>query len=324
MKRPKVSVVIPIYNASKFMRRTVDNLVSQTLDEVEILFIDNESTDDSSALAGRAANKYSQVRFYKQFKPGVSAARNLGIEKSKGECIVFMDDDDIVTDDILARLFDAMKNVDMSVCGFETWQNDEKVFETQDEALQIYDADKLIDELFSDNPSYRYIWNKMYKKSIIDKYNLRFDEDIHYNEDRLFLMQYLMHCEKVRQIPDKCYFFQRHDAAAIKLSMNDGRPSYRALTSVEAFYKMLCESYKLNDEELTKKIQDMMVREEFKLIEKMLDNVNYNYYRTAPFRRYVHKSLKFKYVPRDEREEFLYKKLKLYVVLGTTKREKLG
>ncbi len=319
MKRPKVSVIIPVYNASRYMRRTVDNLVSQTFDEMEIIFVENESNDDSAALAGRAANKYSQIRFYKQKKEGVSAARNLGIEKARGEFVCFMDDDDIQTDDIVSKLYNAMQDVDMSVCGFKIWDGKNLIFETKEAEENVTHGRDRVKNVFSEDLNYRYVWNKMFRRSVLIDNDIRFNENVHYNEDRLFVMEFLMKCKDIREISDKCYDFQNYDSQAMQLAKEDGKPSYRSLTSVEALFEMWKISLEIEDETFTKSIENEIIHEELRLIKDMLDDNASHYYKLCPFRDVVKKSLKFDFEPKDKEEAFLYKKLKTYAFLGVTK-----
>ncbi len=320
MRSPKVSIIIPVYNASERIIETSENLVSQTLDDIEILYVENDSSDDSSSLAGMQANKYRQIRFYKEFTPGVSAARNLGIEKAKGEYIIFMDDDDEQSDEITRCLFNAIDGVDMSICGCLIRERGQEIYSTPDCMTRLMNSKSVAKGIFAGDLSLRYIWNKMFRKDIIDKYNIRFKEGIHYFEDILFLMEYLKHCDKIRQVPDIHYTFNKGGSEADKLLYEDGKPTKRALTAIPGYFDILELAKEYDDKEMTKTIENTIIELEMKLLDRMLDSVKYKEYKDSDFRSYVKRSLKFGYRPHSEKELYLYNKLKRYVVAGTTKR----
>lgn len=320
MRRPKVSVIIPVYNASNSIIRTSENLVSQTLDDIEILYVENDSSDDSSSLAAMQANKYRQIKFYKEFTPGVSAARNLGIEKAKGDYIIFMDDDDLQSDEIVRCLYNAIEGVDMSICGCEIIKKGVKIYSTPEEMFRILNGKSVVKGIFAGDESLRYIWNKMFRRDVIEKYNIRFEEGVHYFEDVLFMVEYLSHCDNVRQVPFVHYTFNMGGSQAAKLQFKDGKPTERALSAIKGYFMILDKAKVYDDEEMLEFIEKTIVKMELELMDKMLDNINYRDYKLSQFRSYAKKSLKFGYTPENEREEFLYGKLKRYVLLGTTKR----
>lgn len=320
MKRPKVSIIIPVYNASERIIRTSENLVSQTLDDIEVLYVENDSSDDSSSLAGMQANKYRQIRFYKEFTPGVSAARNLGIEKARGEFIIFMDDDDLQSDEITRCLYNAIEGVDMSICGCEIIENGAKVYSTPEEMFRVLSGKAVVKGMFSGDESLRYIWNKMFRRDIIDKYNIRFEEGVHYYEDVLFMVEYLTHCDNVRQVPYVHYTFNKGQSEAAKLQFKDGKPTERALSAIKGYFMILDKAKVFDDKEMIEDIEKTIVKLELELLDKMLDNTDYKTYKNSPFRQYAKKSLRFHYKPENDNEAYLYNKLKRYILTGNTKR----
>lgn len=320
MKRPKVSIIIPVYNASERIIRTSENLVSQTLDDIEVLYVENDSSDDSSSLAGMQANKYRQIRFYKEFTPGVSAARNLGIEKAKGDFLIFMDDDDLQSDEITRCLYNAIEGVDMSICGCEIIENGNKVYSTPEEMFRVLDGKSVVKGMFAGDESLRYIWNKMFRRDIIDKYNIRFEEGVHYYEDVLFLVDYLTHCKNVRQVPYVHYTFFKGQSEAAKLQFKDGKPTERALTAIKGYFEILDKVKQFEDNEMIDSVKKTIVKLELELVDKMLDNTDYQTYKNSPFRQYAKRSLRFRYKPENDNEAFLYNKLKRYILTGNTKR----
>ena len=133
-------------------------------------------------------------------------------------------------------------------------------------------------------------------------------------------MEYLKHCDKIRQVPDIHYTFNKGGSEADKLLYEDGKPTKRALTAIPGYFDILELAKEYDDKEMTKTIENTIIELEMKLLDRMLDSVNYKEYKDSDFRNYVKRSLKFGYRPHSEKELYLYNKLKRYVVAGTTKR----
>ncbi|MCD8371489.1 MAG: glycosyltransferase, partial [Clostridiales bacterium] len=98
-KEPIVSVIVPVYNTQSWLAKCLNSLLNQTLREIEIILVDDGSTDYSAAICGAFAESDSRIRFYQQENRGVSAARNLGLQYARGKYVMFCDSDDFVGED---------------------------------------------------------------------------------------------------------------------------------------------------------------------------------------------------------------------------------
>ena len=201
------SVIIPVYNAERTLRRCLDSLVGQQFSDYELLLINDGSTDDSDAICREYANTYPCVRYFAKENGGVSSARNLGLEQAEGEYILFVDSDDYVSENYFASLSDALENAaaDLLLFGYRNFGGvstewDTGVFYENTEvgvAEQISSA--MRQYLFSS------LWSKAFKRQIIEQHNIRFANDLAIGEDQVFLFTYAMHIRSVVSIKSILY-----------------------------------------------------------------------------------------------------------------------
>ena len=105
MNHPKVSVIIPVYNTEKYVKESVESIMQQTLQDIEIIIINDGSTDNSLSVINLLAQQDRRIIVYSQSNQGLSIARNTGLERVKGEFIYFMDSDDLLTNDALKTCY---------------------------------------------------------------------------------------------------------------------------------------------------------------------------------------------------------------------------
>jgi Glycosyltransferases involved in cell wall biogenesis len=196
-----ISVIIPVYNVEKWLRRCVDSLLAQTYADFEFLLIDDGSTDHSGAICNEYAEKDSRVRVLHKQNGGVSSARNLGLENVRGEWIAFCDADDFVTPYYLENLCKAADTDDVDLVfnyAIVDCNGKAKKESYPEKDVRVNE----ISELFLQNDLiwHTSTWSKLFKHSIIEKYNLRYIEDVHIGEDALFLFSYILNCRRLKVI----------------------------------------------------------------------------------------------------------------------------
>ncbi len=188
------SFIIPVYNCRKTLRPCVESIRSAALSQYEILLIDDGSTDGSSGLCDTLAEKFLEIRVFHQRNAGVSAARNLGLREAKMDNLLFADGDDTVDGRALREVLRA--EGDLVIFGAE--------------GVACHGAPGELDwrrkfvELFWEN-SLSPVWNKVYKKRILQENSLYFREDMFVYEDLEFVLWYLAHCETVVNVPVAAY-----------------------------------------------------------------------------------------------------------------------
>ena len=190
---PKISVIVPVYKVEKDLHRCVDSILAQTFTDFELLLIDDGSPDKCGAICDEYALKDSRVRVFHKENGGVSSARNIGLEKARGEWIAFCDSDDYVTPNWLESFEIAInKKLDFAVQG--RYHIDDFKKEPKEIPSQIGDTidskRKLIIDI-TNKEVFGYLGDKFVRKDIIDKYHISFDEKIALWEDGVFIAKYL-------------------------------------------------------------------------------------------------------------------------------------
>ena len=191
---PKISVIVPVYNTEKYLRRCVDSILAQTFTDFELLLIDDGSTDSSGAICDEYAQKDSRVRVFHKENGGVSSARNLGLDNATSEWITFVDSDDWISDSFLANLYiTEIDEVDIVISYANYVGNVGKP--NYENYIEGKHKIELVESLFLKNDLAWQTspWAKLYKTEICR--DIRFKEGMHIGEDLVFLYSYLMKCK---------------------------------------------------------------------------------------------------------------------------------
>lgn len=215
--RPKISIVSPVFNVEKFLARCLDSLINQTLSDIEIILVDDKSSDKSLDICKEYAQKDSRIKVVELegFK-GVSYARNEGLKLATGEFIGFVDSDDYIDLNFYEKLYNsAIKNdADIAYSSIiRKYPNKEKYrLKIDEEKISTEDADKFFSCKVVEMPS---IWNKIYRKTYFDKVGLNFVEGMYY-EDKLFVAKAVHFANKVVAVPDINYFYMVNPVSIVR------------------------------------------------------------------------------------------------------------
>lgn len=166
-----VSIAVSVYNGEKYLARCLDSLIRQKYNQIEIIIVDDGSTDASGIICDEYMKKDSRIRVIHQKNGGISAARNTGLEAAQGEYLVFCDADDIVTEYYVENLYRSIKNADadMSVCGYQYYKEGDiiqKGFPYNQDKIKIVDTKECLKRAFYQDQMYTTIWGKLFKKNI--------------------------------------------------------------------------------------------------------------------------------------------------------------
>ena len=188
---PKVSVIVPIYNAQDYLHRCVDSILAQTFADFELLLVDDGSTDSSGIICDNYASGDCRAKVFHKENGGVSSARNVGLKNATGEWVCFVDSDDTVHQDYLNNLVSATnENVEMVISFAVSVFMDKIVEPTYRDAILIgKDFAKLFNEYdlhWRTSP-----WAKLYKRKIVENNNLLFNLEMPIGEDLVFLYEYI-------------------------------------------------------------------------------------------------------------------------------------
>lgn len=192
---PQLSIIIPVYNAESYVSLCLDSIIRQRFENYEIIIVDDGSTDNSYKICNEYKSKAEDMRIFRQENKGVSAARNLGINKSRGEWLYFVDADDQLDEDCLRTFWEGVGDtVSLIMGGYRKITMKGELISPANSAIRkIISINEAIKELYepSDFPYQGYLWSKLFRADIIREFNLKFNESISFNEDRLFVLQYL-------------------------------------------------------------------------------------------------------------------------------------
>lgn len=197
-----ISIVIPVYNAAKYLPDMLKSIIHQSYKEFEIILVNDGSTDDSSAVCNEYANQYDYITVYDRKNQGASASRNFGAEKASGEFIWFMDSDDILEEDALSQAIVAQKryNADIVIGGMNfCFEEENKIIPKrikQDFVLNGSDFKSYYNELFASN-YISSLCNKLIRRSIIVENHIKMNEFLCMYEDYVFCMDTLLRCKTV-------------------------------------------------------------------------------------------------------------------------------
>ena len=208
-KMPKVSVVIPAYNSEKFIAETLDSMLRQTLKDIEVVVVNDGSTDGTQKIIDEYVSKHSIFKSYIQQNAGVSAARNNGLEKATGEYVVFLDADDYFSDTSLEAFYETAKKTDADIVIGRL-----RVFGENGFGKFNPYADKLAEMQHIENFDTTLLWNflisnKCYKRERLVKSGVRFPP-FRYSEEGAFFMSYVYTGAKISGTPNSEFYYRRH------------------------------------------------------------------------------------------------------------------
>lgn len=200
---PLVSVIIPVYNAEPYLNECLDSVINQSVNDIEIICINDGSTDKSLDILQQYAENDSRIKIFSIENQGVSHARNLGLSKAEGKYVCFIDSDDYVDLDFCKKLLSKFSDEIDIVFGGHVKLNvlGRKV---RPWLPQVVCTAKIFDNLMS-LTKHRNVSQKMFRNTIIKQHNIQFNESLHYMEDALFLVTYLQYCKKARSVQEPLY-----------------------------------------------------------------------------------------------------------------------
>ena len=226
----KVSVIVPVYNVEKYLEKCLESLVTQTLSDIEIITVDDGSTDDSKKIIKKFTEKYPEkLKYYYKENGGLSSARNFGIPCAHGEYIAFLDSDDYIEPTMYEEMYNVAKkeNSDMVECDFIWEYPNKKVYDCG----TIYNGEKEALE-----KARVVAWNKLIKREIIEKEKIEFPYGLRY-EDVEFFYKILPRLNKISFVKKYFIHYVQRDNSIVNTQNSKTRDIFIVLDNVIDYYK---------------------------------------------------------------------------------------
>lgn len=225
---PKVSVIVPVYKAEKYLRQCIESILAQTFIDWECILVDDGSPDRSGTICDEYAARDARIRVIHKENGGVSSARNMALGRMTGMWLTFVDSDDCLYPNALQRWVEVAEqnNLDLIQCHFN---REYKEGQVEGNATEVLTAAH-----YADSENYlTCVWGTIFKTTIVKEHALRFDDNLKLGEDQIFLLNYMQLCTRIQRIGDVLYFYRNNEQSAV----NNPKPEYE-MASVRAFKEL--------------------------------------------------------------------------------------
>ena len=243
----KVSVIVPVYNVDRYLKKCLDSLVMQTLKDIEILVINDSSPDTSQAIIDEYKEKYPQIRSFIKENGGVSSVRNFGLKEATGEYVGFVDGDDYVEEDMYEKLYDLAKRNDanVAVCAYYYDKNGKETVKTE---YHYQDSREMLTRF------YGVLWNKIYRKDYLDSLDFSFPEGRRF-EDSSYLTHMALTMKDFVFTDEPLIHYVQHEGSLTNTSSRTVLDAIEMLKDLKAYY-----TAKGKDEEYRSELEYVFIR----------------------------------------------------------------
>lgn len=236
----KVTLIVPVYRAERYIRKCVDSILGQTYGNIELLLVDDGSPDNSGEICDEYANKDKRVKVFHEENSGVSTARNLALDNVGGKWVMFVDSDDWLEPDCLSACVETAEKNDLDLLQFASKRVDDEGNILLDEKYE--DTGLLSRDEYINSADRLSVWGNLLRNDIIRKNHIRFDKDLKLGEDQLFIFRYAFHCKRCMKITDALYNYRYNPDSAT--STTDPKECIKSLKAFQRFeYRKVFEFY---------------------------------------------------------------------------------
>lgn len=205
---PLVTVIVPIYQSETTLKRCIESILSQSFEQIEVLLINDGSTDSSGKICEEYAQKDSRIKVFHKNNEGLSITRQFGIEHCCGEYTIQCDADDWIDSNMVEEMYSKAKECDADIVMCDVMMEYEKKSRICKQYTRKLDADSLMEVIY--DPISASLCNKLIKRECYSNYGVLFSKDIEYGEDLYVMLQLLSHPVKVSYIPKALYHYDRY------------------------------------------------------------------------------------------------------------------
>ena len=226
-----VSVIVPVYNTGEHLVRCIESLVDQTYPQLEIIVVDDGSTDGSPEVIAAFANQDERIKAIRQANAGVSAARNAGIDAAAGEYVLFVDADDWLESNTFEILVREIESNGLDFVTFSYFVDDDttsRLGPTLDSFTGTLNTAQGLDALLQTQN--RFVFTRLFRRELIGP--VRFRRDLHWGEDTIFVIEVAKRAKASSVIPEHFYHYVQSEGSATRSKINPKRLTGPAMTQV--------------------------------------------------------------------------------------------
>ncbi|RRT93464.1 glycosyltransferase family 2 protein [Empedobacter falsenii] len=214
---PTISVIVPVYNAEEYLDKCINSILNQTYKDFELILVNDGSTDNSLKICNNYKIKDNRIKVIYKVNGGVSSARNIGIDKSTGEYILFIDADDFINTEFINNFVKESLSPELfKIHGYTNilLDNTKTLSQLSNKIYEKRDVLKIIEDGFLTSNGYPF--SKLYSSKIIKEYNIKFDEGVKVCEDIIFNVNYIQHVNKILVEEYFDYQYVEHKNSAVR------------------------------------------------------------------------------------------------------------
>lgn len=252
MPTPPVTLIVPVYNVAPYLETCLNSIKAQTFRDFEVLLVNDGSTDASPDICRACVRSDSRFQLIDKPNSGVSDSRNKALEQAQGKYLQFLDSDDWLTPNAVEVLVHAAESAgaDLVLCHFYRVSGNRMAQRGHIKKERLFTRQEFADEMMKAPANYYYgvLWNKLYRRSIVEANRLRFPTDISWCEDFLFNLNYIEHVRLVSAVPKPIYYYRKRENSLVNTQASLRR-TVEMKRSTFAYYKELYQKLDLYEEQ---------------------------------------------------------------------------
>ena len=274
---PKVSIIVPVYKAEKYLNRCIDSIIAQTFTNWELLLIDDGSPDRSGDICDEYAKKDIRIRVFHKKNGGVSSARNLGLYNVQGEYVTFVDSDDWIDVNTLNVCFSQIEIYDLDILQFSYTRNERKLGNVLDFESHVCTLKDYINE----KKLLLCVWGTIFSVDVIKQNHIRFNEKMKLAEDQLFVLSCMELSKRIMRIPNILYYYYDNPCSATNNERSEDL-IYSSFQCIEFKKQHPLFAFRLDDLVLFF-IEKLILKGKFAIAYKLLAELKPRYFKRRPW-----------------------------------------
>lgn len=255
MLQPLVSIIIPIYNLADYLPKCLDSVHGQSYENIQVLLVNDGSTDASLAVCQEYVRLDSRFQLIDKPNSGVSDSRNQALDRAEGKYIQFLDGDDWLAPDATETLVHTAESTgaDLVLAHFYRVADERMAPRGHIKKEQVFTRQEFAEEMMKAPANYYYgvLWNKLYRRSIIEANRLRFDSQVNWCEDFLFNLEYIERVRLVAAVPRPIYYYRKRENSLVTSQASLRRTIAMKIQTFDS-YKELYQKLDLYEEQKAK------------------------------------------------------------------------